>query len=121
MGKVEGKRRDWHGHVTAITVAPEFRNLGAAREMMAAFEAACEQLSAYFVDLFVRPSNGVAIGMYKNFGYSVYRRVCNYYWAAVGKSEDAFDMRKPLSRDTEKKSIRKNGESYLCDPEDIVF
>lgn len=25
LGKAEGKRTDWHGHVTAVTVAPEFR------------------------------------------------------------------------------------------------
>lgn len=25
LGKVEGKGTGWHGHVTAVTVAPEFR------------------------------------------------------------------------------------------------
>jgi hypothetical protein len=28
MGKAEGKGKDWHGHVTALTVAPEFRRIG---------------------------------------------------------------------------------------------
>jgi ribosomal protein S18 acetylase RimI-like enzyme len=45
----------------------------------------------YFVDLFVRVSNSVAIGMYEKFGYSVYRRVLEYYSGYKGEdSEDAF-------------------------------
>lgn len=45
----------------------------------------------YFVDLFVRTTNRVAIGMYEQFGYSVYRRVKGYYHSS-GKhdDEDAF-------------------------------
>jgi N-terminal acetyltransferase B complex catalytic subunit len=42
----------------------------------------------YFVDLFVRASNHVAIGMYEKFGYSVYRRVLDYY-TGTGNEEDA--------------------------------
>ncbi len=34
MGKAEGLGEDWHGHVTAVTVAPEFRRLGLARKLM---------------------------------------------------------------------------------------
>ncbi len=41
--------------------------------------------------------------MYERFGYIVYRRVLGYY-TGLG-SEDAFDMRKALPRDVEKKSI----------------
>jgi ribosomal protein S18 acetylase RimI-like enzyme len=40
----------------------------------------------YFVDLFVRQSNAVAIQMYKNFGYSIYRQVMGYY----SGEEDAY-------------------------------
>ena len=43
---------------------------------------------AYFVDLFVRKSNAVAIGMYEKFGYSIYRRVLDYYSGV--DSEDAY-------------------------------
>lgn len=25
IGKVEGKGESWHGHITAVTVAPEYR------------------------------------------------------------------------------------------------
>jgi N-terminal acetyltransferase B complex catalytic subunit len=44
------------------------------------------------VDLFVRCTNRVAIGMYEHFGYSVYRTVVGYYQSgpAGGKDEDAF-------------------------------
>ncbi|ORX64912.1 n-alpha-acetyltransferase 20, NatB catalytic subunit-like protein [Basidiobolus meristosporus CBS 931.73] len=27
MGKTEGRNKEWHGHVTALTVAPEYRRL----------------------------------------------------------------------------------------------
>jgi N-terminal acetyltransferase B complex catalytic subunit len=66
------------------------------------------------VDLYVRKSNNVAIGMYKGFGYSIYRQVIGYY----SGEEDAYgkilfhnvvlirtDMRKALPRDKDKKSI----------------
>lgn len=33
----------------------------------------------YFVDLFVRISNSVAVDMYKKMGYIVYRQVIGYY------------------------------------------
>ncbi|KAI9528345.1 N(alpha)-acetyltransferase 20, NatB catalytic subunit [Dissostichus eleginoides] len=60
----------------------------------------------FFVDLFVRVSNQVAVNMYKRLGYSVYRTVIEYYSASNGEpDEDAYDMRKALSRDMEKKSI----------------
>ena len=35
--------------------------------------------AGYFVDLFVRKSNILAINMYKKFGYSIYRTVIGYY------------------------------------------
>ena len=38
--------------------------------------------------------------MYKKLGYSIYRQVIGYY----SGEEDAFDMRKALSRDTDGKS-----------------
>lgn len=115
MGKAEGRTKDWHGHVTAVTVAPEFRRLGLAKRLMDELERVSEHMyvllrkqariaalvldspslvgvvrassyDAYFVDLFVRVSNAVAINMYKKFGYIVYRRVIDYY----SGDEDAF-------------------------------
>ncbi|NWY09290.1 NAA20 acetyltransferase, partial [Aphelocoma coerulescens] len=108
MGKAEGSvaREEWHGHVTALSVAPEFRRLGLAAKLMELLEEISEKKGGFFVDLFVRVSNQVAVNMYKQLGYSVYRTVLEYYSASSGEpDEDAYDMRKALSRDTEKKSV----------------
>ncbi|KAI4185751.1 MAG: hypothetical protein L6R41_003934 [Letrouitia leprolyta] len=130
MGKVEedpdyikimgDKYLPWHGHVTALTVAPQYRQMGLAKQLTAQLDKACEQENAWFMDLFVRVSNKTAINMYKKMG--VYRRVLGYYSddpTGKGTSEDAFDMRKSLSRDKKKTYIRENGENYRINPEDI--
>lgn len=132
MGKVEAQpasmRRSthytpWHGHITVLTVAPRYRRLGFARRLTEALEKACNQRNAFFIDLYVRASNELAINMYKKMGYSVFRRVVNYYMDdPTGKSnsgEDAFDMRKPLDRDKEREHIRENGENFRVNPEDV--
>jgi len=61
----------------------------------------------WFVDLFVRVSNVRAIDMYARLGYSVYRRIKDYY--SGESAEDAFDMRKALSADANKDSVRPVG------------
>eukprot|EP01116_Phalansterium_solitarium_P018763 TRINITY_DN5088_c0_g1_i1.p1 TRINITY_DN5088_c0_g1~~TRINITY_DN5088_c0_g1_i1.p1 ORF type:complete len:174 (-),score=61.00 TRINITY_DN5088_c0_g1_i1:140-661(-) len=103
MGKAEGAGEQWHGHVTAVTVAPESRRLGLARRLMGGLEKTSERYKGYFVDLFVRASNKLAIGMYTQFGYRTYRTVLEYY--SGDPAEDAYDMRKALSRDPEKRSM----------------
>ncbi|EXB39380.1 N-alpha-acetyltransferase 20 [Morus notabilis] len=102
MGKVEGQGESWHGHVTAVTVAPEYRRQQLAKKLMNLLEDISDKIDkAYFVDLFVRASNTPAIKMYAKLGYVIYRRVLRYY----SGEEDGLDMRKALSRDVEKKSI----------------
>ncbi|MBA0645481.1 hypothetical protein Goklo_013580 [Gossypium klotzschianum] len=112
MGKVEGQGESWHGHVTAVTVAPEYRRQQLAKKLMNLLEDISDKIDkAYFVDLFVRASNTPAIKMYEkviilelsilDLGYVIYRRVLRYY----SGEEDGLDMRKALSRDVEKKSI----------------
>ncbi|XP_014673922.1 PREDICTED: N-alpha-acetyltransferase 20-like isoform X2 [Priapulus caudatus] len=103
MGKAEGHGEKWHGHVTALTVAPEYRRVGLAATLMAGLEEISEKKKTYFVDLFVRVSNKVAVDMYKHLGYSVYRRVIEYY--SGDPDEDAFDMRKAMSMDKDQKSV----------------
>ena len=44
MGKAEGQQDNWHGHVTALTVAPEFRRLGLAAKLMSILEECSEKL-----------------------------------------------------------------------------
>nr|CAG4638087.1 EOG090X0ENV [Chydorus sphaericus] len=103
MGKAEGPGSNWHGHVTALSVSPDYRRLGLAAKLMQGLEEISEKKQAYFVDLFVRVSNTVAINMYKNLGYIIYRTVLEYY--SGSPDEDAYDMRKALSRDVEKTSV----------------
>ena len=43
MGKLEGRGTEWHSHVTAITVSPEYRRLGVAKGMMDGFELSSDQ------------------------------------------------------------------------------
>ncbi|ODV90342.1 hypothetical protein CANCADRAFT_24178 [Tortispora caseinolytica NRRL Y-17796] len=121
IGKAEGKGTDWHGHVTAVTVAEDHRRLGLGRLLVNELERVTDEVyKGYFLDLFVRVSNDLAISMYKNFGFSVYRRVVGYYYDEK-KSEDAYDMRKPLKRDTKRESVRENGESFRVSPREVVF
>jgi N-terminal acetyltransferase B complex catalytic subunit len=123
LGKAEGEGKLWHGHVSALTVAPDYRRLGLAATLMTAFEVdVCGPHSggynAYFVDLFVRASNHLAISMYQTkFGYSTYRRVLGYY--SGEEPEDALDMRKALPRDRLKQSIVPLDHAVL--PEDLEW
>jgi N-terminal acetyltransferase B complex catalytic subunit len=101
LGKAEGKKHLWHGHVTAVTVAAEYRRLGCAKTLMNFLEQSTEQTyNGFFVDLFVRKSNAVAQTMYTGMGYTIYREVIGYYG-----EENAYDMRKAMVRDTKKKSV----------------
>ncbi|XP_066583916.1 N-alpha-acetyltransferase 20 isoform X2 [Prorops nasuta] len=103
MGKAEGLGENWHGHVTALTVSPDYRRLGLAARLIKFLEDVSEKKQTYFVDLFVRVSNKVAIKMYQQLGYIVYRTVLEYY--SGDPDEDAYDMRKALSRDIHGKSV----------------
>lgn len=101
LGKVEGdksneEKKNWHGHVTAVTVAPSYRRQGLAKALMKYLEDTTIMHNGFFVDLFVRKSNEVAIGMYEGMGYRVYRTVVNYY---SQPEEDSYDMRKAMPRD----------------------
>lgn len=119
IGKAEGQGNEWHGHITALTVAPEYRRLSLARKMINHLESVSDEVyRGYFVDLYVRCANTVAIDMYEGLGYSVFRRVREYYGnLGLGKGgrdeEDAFDMRKPLSRDPGRRSVRANGRDMI--------
>ncbi|GAA5900639.1 GNAT family N-acetyltransferase [Sporobolomyces salmoneus] len=127
MGKTEGRGKEWHGHVSAITVSPSHRRLGLASMMMDLLESVSDREKGWFVDLFVRESNDLAIGLYQSLGYMIYRRVIGYYGGGPKEpDEDAFDMRKALPIDKDKESIRlpkgiKNGKDWAVGPEAIVF
>jgi len=42
-------------------------------------------------------------------------RITNYY----NDGEDAFDMRKPMSRDKNRECVREDGENVRVSPEDV--
>ncbi|KAJ5893329.1 N-acetyltransferase (Nat5) [Penicillium taxi] len=114
----------WHGHITVLTVAPAYRRLGYAKRLCEQLEAGSDIKKAWFVDLYVRAGNKVAVDMYKRMGYSVFRRVVNYYsddpTGLSESGEDAFDMRKPCSRDKKLQHIRENGENFRVSPHDVT-
>ena len=58
----------WHAHITALTVSPSARRQGHAQKMTEALEQEAEREDAWFVDLFVRSDNGVAVGLYEGLG-----------------------------------------------------
>ncbi|KAI0312391.1 N-acetyltransferase [Amylostereum chailletii] len=125
IGKAEGTQSDFHGHITALTVAPPYRRLGLASHMNQVLESVSDTVyRGLFVDLYVRCLNTRAITMYEGLGYSVYRRVREYYGslgrgAAGLDEEDAFDMRKPLPRDTLRRSVRPNGRDMIVSAHDV--
>ncbi|SPO28988.1 probable N-acetyltransferase 5 [Ustilago trichophora] len=123
-GKYRKETPTLHGHVTAITVAPEYRRLGLANGMMQLLEDVSDRVyGAYFVDLFVRPSNTTAVKMYEGMGYGVYRKVKEYYYRGGkgGNDEDGFDMRKALPRDDKGVTVRSNGRNFMVHPQDTLF
>lgn len=63
----------------------------------------------------MRASNEIGKELYRKMGYSVYRRVVDYY----NDGEDAFDMRKPLTRDKERGTVREGGEDVEVTAEDV--
>ncbi|KAK4547016.1 hypothetical protein LTR36_001237 [Oleoguttula mirabilis] len=105
----------WHAHITCLTVAPAARRLGHATKLSEALEQAGDEHNAWFVDLFVRVENEAAIKLYKKMGYSVYRRITDYY----NDGSDAYDMRKPLKRDKQRKTVRPNGENIKVNPAEV--
>ena len=114
LAKVEGVDSQWHSHISAISVSPEFRRCGVGKLLLNYFELRSEEVhQCFFADLYVRKSNDVAIEMYKRRGYIVYQTVRGYY----SGEEDAFDMRKPLKRDTLQKCLE--GAGKTVDPHEL--
>jgi len=60
MGKAEGSAENWHGHVTALTVAPEYRRLGLAAKLMHSLEDVSEK----YVKLHYRTRHWLALHKY---------------------------------------------------------
>ncbi|KAL3688193.1 hypothetical protein R1sor_014502 [Riccia sorocarpa] len=101
MGKVEGQGESWHGHVTAVTVAPHYRRQQLANKLMGILEEVTEKTCT----------------MYEKLGYVIYRRVLRYY----SGEEDGLDMRKAMPRDVEKKSIIPLKRAVTPDLEELKY
>lgn len=136
LAKTEGQvqRKEWHGHISAVTIDPNYRRIGLGSNLCTTLETYTQEEKPYhcfFLDLFVKCNNTLAITFYEKLGYSVYRRVVGYYGSGGGSilpfkqkhddEIDAFDMRKSLKRDKSHSCVRKNGRNVDVIPQDVVF
>ena len=132
MGKTAGQlsKKEWHTHITAVTVNPQYRRLGLVLFLCNHLENATsgEPYKTLFIDLFVKANNVLARIMYEKLGYSVYRRVVGYYGKEMPQDRnkiddeiDAFDMRKSLPCDINRETVRENGHKVNVLPYEIVF
>ncbi|KAI5159430.1 N-terminal acetyltransferase B complex catalytic subunit [Nematocida ausubeli] len=79
-----------YSHVTALSIAQEFRRHGIGRRLLKLYEMNAKRDRSEFIDLFVKESNKVAIDFYMKCGYIIHKRIIDYY---SNPTEDAFDMR----------------------------
>lgn len=47
IAKSEGRGESWHGHVTALSVAPEYRRIGLAGRLMRGMEDTSDRWATY--------------------------------------------------------------------------
>lgn len=89
-----GKLEKLHGHVSALSIAPSFRSMGIATELMNRMERHCEELQLAYIDLYVKAKNKAAVELYKKLGYYEHERLVKFY----ERRDDALDMRKLISK-----------------------
>lgn len=132
LAKTEGKAKEWHAHISAVTVDPNYRRVGLGSYLCDQLKIVVEParpIHAWFIDLFVKCSNKTAITLYEKLGYSVFRRVIGYYDTSMTNIEkkkadddvDAFDMRISLKRDINNETVRSNGRKVHVLPDEVVF
>lgn len=103
LGYVFGKREMKEKlclHLSGLSVCPTHRKSKIGFSLMRMFETNGNSYHAWFVDLFVRESNKAAIAFYGKYGYTAYRTIYRYYCQPC---ENAFDMRKSLDMDPDRK------------------
>ncbi|KAL0233761.1 hypothetical protein PCE1_002267 [Barthelona sp. PCE] len=120
IGKAEGsvEDMDWHGHISAVSVLKEYRGLGIGKLLCRELERISDIDECFFVDLFVRADNP-AVQWYERLGYTMYRRVLDYYTEQDGGRNDGIEMRMSLSRDPEKKTQEPFGRDVR--PEELTY
>jgi ribosomal-protein-alanine N-acetyltransferase len=83
-------------HLTNMAVTPKYRGKSIAKNLLNAILDIAKKADCEYVFLDVRPTNSVAISLYRKFGfYELYRRP-NYY---RNPAEDALVMVKNLDRE----------------------
>lgn len=132
LAKTEGSAKEWHAHISAVTVDPNYRRVGLGSYLCDQLKIVVEPerpVHAWFIDLFVKCSNKTAITLYEKLGYNVFRRVIGYYGTGnfpidrkkVDDDVDAFDMRISLQRDIKDETVRKDGRKTHVLPEEVSF
>ncbi len=76
-------------HISTLAVAPEFRGRGIGRRLLRAALDMAVQMGCRRATLEVRPSNEIAIGLYRSCGFQVVGRRPRYY---RDNNEDALIM-----------------------------
>lgn len=84
-------------HISTIAIDPDWRGKGYGEILLAGMFGKALQLQAGYIVLEVRVSNAVAQGLYRKYGFCRVGRRKSYY---RNDSEDAWDMRVALDRDT---------------------
>ena len=137
---MEGKGESWHGHITALAVAPAARRSGLAKALVAELERRAEAPPRQVRGPVRARVQRQGHRLYEGLGYVTYRRVLGYYSGGGGGSgktkkeggkgggggeeepenEDALDMRKSLPADGPgKKSMRPLGRAIR--PHELEF
>lgn len=90
------KKGEEHGHITSLAVLRTHRKMGLATKLMTAAQVAMvEAFDAKYVSLHVRESNYSAFHLYKDtLKFTIHGMEKGYY----ADGEDAYDMRKKLTR-----------------------
>lgn len=81
----------WHAHITALTVAPALRRMGHARKLTEILEQQGDAKDAWFVDLYVRVDNKVAIRLYESMGY-VHKCLLARIFSVADARNQLFDL-----------------------------
>lgn len=66
-------------HISTLAVHPDFRGLGIGRQLLQSGLQHARAAGARLATLEVRPSNAVAIGLYRRFGFELVGRRSGYY------------------------------------------
>lgn len=104
-----------NGHITALSIASEYRNIGLANILSTQLYNICNKLyNTEFIDLFVRLNNNKAQLLYSKLGYINYRKIMNYY----GDNEHAYDMRLSCDKDKDKKYMIQH-KPFEVQPEEL--